>query len=225
MARAIEAAAAVLRGAGAECVEVGLPHSRIQTDAAGNLSSYAVACYYIIAMAEASSNLSRYDGVHYGHRTAAEAADIIEMASRTRREGFGEETRRRIMLGTYALSSGYYDAYYLKALKVRRLIKDDFDRAFGECDLLLCPATPGVAFRPGEKSADPLQMYLEDLYTISVNLAGLPALVLPCGLDAGGLPIGAQLIGPVFSESRLLQAGRAYEKAAGVAGLLPGGVA
>jgi aspartyl-tRNA(Asn)/glutamyl-tRNA(Gln) amidotransferase subunit A len=219
VAAALESAAARLRQAGAELVDVSLPHSRIQADAAGGLSSYAVACYYVIAMAEASSNLSRYDGVHYGHRTARDASDIVDMTSRSRREGFGEETRRRIMLGTFALSSGYYDAYYLKALKVRRLIKEDFDRAFARCDLILCPATPGVAFRPGERTADPLQMYLEDLYTISVNLAGLPALVLPCGRNVDGLPIGAQLIGPVFSEARLLATARACEQAWGGIGI------
>ncbi len=221
VAAGVEAAAGVLRAAGAECVEVSLPHSRIQVQPDGSLSSYAVACYYIIAMAEASSNLSRYDGVHYGHRSAAAAADIIAMACSSRREGFGEETQRRILLGTFALSSGYYDAYYLKALKVRRLIKEDFDRAFERCDLLLCPVTPDVAFERGARSADPLQMYLEDLYTISVNLAGLPALSLPCGKDAAGLPIGAQLIGPVLSEARLLQAARAYEKGSGIVDLAP----
>ena len=205
----------------ARLLHLSLPHSRIQTDDRGELSSYAVACYYVIAMAEASSNLSRYDGVRYGHRSSREAADVIALACRTRAEGFGPETQRRIMLGAFALSSGYYDAYYLKALKVRRLIKEDFDRAFAECDLLLCPVTPGPAFRLGEKSSDPLQMYLEDLYTISVNLAGLPALVLPCGTDTAGLPIGAQLIGPAFAEARLLQAGRAYEKASGAAALVP----
>jgi aspartyl-tRNA(Asn)/glutamyl-tRNA(Gln) amidotransferase subunit A len=225
VAAALEGAAAKLRSAGAELVDLSLPHSRIQADASGGLSSYAVACYYVIAMAEASSNLSRYDGVHYGHRTAREASDIIDMTSSSRREGFGEETRRRIMLGTFALSSGYYDAYYLKALKVRRLIKEDFDRAFASCDLILCPATPGVAFRPGEKTADPLQMYLEDLYTISVNLAGLPAVVLPCGRSGDGLPIGAQLIGPVFSEAGLLAAARACEQAWGDIGVPPAAAA
>jgi len=213
---AIHGAAKVYKSQGAEIVDVSLPHSRIDIDAAGNLSSYAVAAYYIVCMAEASSNLARYDGVHYGHRTAEPVDDIIELYSRTRAEGFGEEVKRRIMLGTYALSSGYYDAYYLKALKVRRLIANDFTEAFKACDVLLCPATPTTAFKIGEKTADPLTMYLADIYTISLNLAGLPGLALPAGLSRAGLPIGMQLIGPVLSEETLLRAGRMYEKASGV---------
>ena len=205
---------------GADIVDVSLPHSRIDVDSEGQISSYAVACYYIVAMAEASSNLARYDGAHYGHRTDREG-DIVEMYSRTRAEGFGEEVKRRIMLGTYTLSAGYYDAYYNKALKVRRLIKNDFDEAFGNCDMLLCPVTPTTAFRIGEKSDDPLKMYLADIYTISVNLAGLPGLSLPAGLSSEGLPIGMQLIGPVFSEAALLRAGRMYEKASGTVDLKP----
>jgi aspartyl-tRNA(Asn)/glutamyl-tRNA(Gln) amidotransferase subunit A len=214
-------AAGVYKSLGGTIVEVTLPHSRIDVDAGGKLSSYAVACYYIVAMAEASSNLARYDGVHYGHRTAQPVEDIIELYSGTRAEGFGQEVKRRIMLGTYALSSGYYDAYYLKALKVRRLIKNDFDAAFKQCDMLLCPVAPTTAFKLGEKTADPLTMYLEDVYTISVNLAGLPGLSIPAGLSKGGLPVGMQLIGPLFSEDRLLRAGRMYEKATGVSGLRP----
>ena len=218
---ALDAAVAAYREAGAEIVEVSLPHSRIDRDAEGHLSSYAVACYYIVAMAEASSNLARYDGVHYGHRTAEKVDGIVEMYSRSRAEGFGEEVKRRVMLGTYTLSSGYYDAYYNKALKVRRLIKNDFDAAFGCCDVLLCPTAPTTAFRMGEKTADPLTMYLEDIYTTSVNLAGLPGISIPAGLSRDGLPIGMQLIGPVFSESTLLRVARMYEKVTGVTRLIP----
>ena len=219
--QALEKAADAYRGAGAQIVEVSLPHSRIDIDDEGNLSSYAVSCYYIVCMAEASSNLARYDGVHYGHRTAAHAGDIVEMYSKTRAEGFGEEVKRRVMLGTYTLSAGYYDAYYNKALKVRRLIKNDFDAAFERCDVLLCPATPSPAFAFGEKTADPIQMYLADIYTISLNLAGLPGLSLPAGLSNEGLPIGLQLIGPALSEETVLRAGRMYELASGVTRLTP----
>jgi len=218
---AIEKAAETYRDAGAEIVDVSLPHSRIDTDAEGNLSSHAVACYYIVAMAEASSNLARYDGVHYGHRTDDKVEDIVDLYSRSRAEGFGEEVKRRVMLGTYTLSSGYYDAYYNKALKVRRLIKNDFDAAFEKCDVLLCPTSPTPAFELGEKTADPLAMYLADIYTISVNLAGLPGVSIPACLSASGLPIGMQLIGPVFGEGRLLRAARMYEKAAGTTRLVP----
>ena len=214
-------AAGVYESLGAKVIEVSLPTSRIDVEPDGRLSSYAVACYYIVAMAEASSNLARYDGVHYGHRTGAKVDDIIEMYSRSRAEGFGEEVQRRIMLGTYALSSGYYDAYYLKALKVRRLIKNDFDRAFQDCDVLLCPVSPTTAFKLGEKTADPLTMYLADIYTNSLNLAGLPGISIPAGLSASGLPIGMQLIGPVFSEETVLRAARMYENASGVTRLEP----
>jgi aspartyl-tRNA(Asn)/glutamyl-tRNA(Gln) amidotransferase subunit A len=218
---AIRRAVDLYRSLGAQVAEVSLPHSRIDKDADAQLSSYAVACYYIVAMAEASSNLARYDGVHYGHRTAAKVDDIIELYSKSRAEGFGTEVKRRIMLGTYTLSAGYYDAYYNKALKVRRLIKNDFDEAFKICDVLLCPTAPTTAFRLGEKTSDPLQMYLADIYTISVNLAGLPGISIPAGLSGAGLPIGMQLIGPVFSEGALLRAARMYEKASGVARLRP----
>ena len=218
---AITRAAETLRSAGATVVDVSLPHSRIDVDDEGNLSSYAVACYYIVAMAEASSNLARYDGVHYGHRTPARTGDIIEMYSRSRAEAFGPEVQRRVMLGTYTLSSGYYDAYYNKALKVRRLIRNDFDAAFGSCDVLLCPVAPTTAFKMGAKTADPLTMYLEDIYTISVNLAGLPALSMPVGLSSAGMPIGMQIIGPLFSERTVLRVARMYEKASGVSRLTP----
>jgi aspartyl-tRNA(Asn)/glutamyl-tRNA(Gln) amidotransferase subunit A len=186
---------------GATINEVSLPHS-----------PYAIATYYVVATAEASSNLARYDGMHYGYRTPRKG-DLIETYSRTRGDGFGKEVQRRIMLGTFALSSGYKDAYYLKALKVRRLIKDDFDRAFTECDVVVGPTAPTAAFKIGEKSADPLAMYLSDIYTISCNLAGLPGMSIPCGLTRGGLPIGLQLLAPPFAEEKMLRAARMFEKA------------
>lgn len=184
---------------GAVCEEISLPHTE-----------YALPVYYIIAPAEASSNLARYDGVRYGYRDET-AEDIITMFMRTRSEGFGQEVKRRIMLGTYALSSGYYDAYYLKALKVRTLIKQDFDRAFEKYDLILTPTAPTTAFKFGEKAEDPMQMYLSDIYTISVNLAGIPGISVPCGL-VNGLPVGLQLIGKPFGEGTLLRAAYAFEQ-------------
>jgi aspartyl-tRNA(Asn)/glutamyl-tRNA(Gln) amidotransferase subunit A len=195
---AIDAAIEVYKGIGAEIREVSLPHSK-----------YTIACYYIICTAEASSNLARFDGVRYGHRAAA--SDYIDMYSATREEGFGAEVKRRIMLGTYALSSGYYDAYYAKALKVRTLIKNDFLAAFKDCDVILSPTSPTPAFKIGEKSDDPLTMYLADIYTTSANLAGIPAISIPCGFSKSGLPIGLQLMAPHFSESRLLQIAQAYQ--------------
>ncbi len=218
---AIMAAVKVYKNAGAEVVDISLPHSRIDSDEAGQLSSYAVGCYYIVAMAEASSNLARYDGVHYGHRTADPVDNIIDLYSRSRAEGFGDEVKRRIMLGTYTLSSGYYDAYYNKALKVRRLIRNDFDSAFEKCDALLCPVTPTTAFKIGENTADPLKMYLADIYTISANLAGLPGISMPAAMSREGMPIGMQLIGPAFSESTLLRAGRMFEVSGGASRLVP----
>ncbi len=215
---AVDGAVEIFRNAGAEIIEVSLPHSRVDIDEAGQLSSYAVACYYLVATAEASSNLARYDGVHYGHRTAGKVADIIELYSRSRAEGFGDEVKRRIMLGTYALSSGYYDAYYLKALKVRRLIKNDFDKAFENCDVLLAPTAPETAFKIGEKTADPLTMYMSDIYTISANLAGIPGISIPAGLSDTGLPLAIQLLGNVFAEETLLRAARMYEKESGEIG-------
>ena len=184
---------------GAELVEVSMPHTQ-----------YALAAYYLIATAEASSNLGRYDGVGFGHR--GEGADIVSMYKRSRAEGFGPEVQRRIMLGTYALSSGYYDAYYLKALKVRTLIKQDFDRAFQQVDVLIAPTAPTTAFKIGEKVADPLAMYLMDVCTIPINLAGVPALSLPCGF-ADGLPVGMQIIGPHLSEEKILQVAYEFEQA------------
>ncbi len=190
--RAVEGALAVLQEHGAEVQEVHLPHTR-----------YAIACYYLVATAEASSNLARYDGVHYGYR-APDINDVIEMYSASRRDGFGPEVKRRIMLGTYALSSGYYDAYYLKALKVRTLLRRDFEEAFQTVDVIASPVTPTTAFRLGEKTGDPLAMYLADVYTTSVNLAGIPAISVPCGFDSAGMPVGLQLMGPAFGEEVLL---------------------
>ena len=218
---AVQKAADLLAARGARIVEVSLPHSRIDVAAGGALSSYAVACYYIVATAEASSNLARYDGAHYGHRTAEPVQDIIELYSRTRAEGFGDEVKRRVMLGTYALSSGYYDAYYLKALKVRRLIAGDFATAFGKVDVLLGPTTPEAAFLAGAKTADPLTMYLSDIYTVSVNLAGIPAISVPAGLNTAGLPLGVQLLAGVFEEEKLLRAARMLEQAFGPAPCAP----
>src|SRR5262245_54594788 len=188
-----------LQALGAELVDVSLPHTR-----------YAVATYYILANAEASSNLARYDGVRYGVR-APQAANLLDMYMRTRAEGFGTEVKRRIMLGTYALSAGYYDAYYKKAQQLRTLFRQDFHQAFTQCDALLAPVAPTPAFRLGERLADPLQMYLADVFTIPVNLAGLPALSLPCGWTHQELPIGLQIIAPPFREETLIQAGAAFE--------------
>ena len=198
--RAVEAGIATYRKLGAEIVEVSLPHT-----------DYAVACYYLVATAEASSNLARYDGVRFGRRID-EGQGLVEMYMRSRAAGFGEEVKRRIMLGTYALSAGYYDAYYLKAQKVRTLIRQDFLDAFARVDLLLTPVAPTPAFRLGEMVDDPLQMYLSDIFTIPVNLAGTCALSLPCGQAAGGLPIGMQLIGRPFDEATLLRAAQAFER-------------
>jgi aspartyl-tRNA(Asn)/glutamyl-tRNA(Gln) amidotransferase subunit A len=190
----------VYRSLGAEIREISLPHSK-----------YAVAVYYIVAPCEASSNLARYDGVHYGYR-AAKFDNMIDMYSASRGEGFGSEVKRRIMLGTYALSAGYYDAYYVKALKVRRLIRNDFDEAFRAVDLIASPVAPMPAFKIGELVNDPLAMYLSDIYTISANLAGLPGVCFPAGASSGNLPIGLQLLAPPFEEERLLRAARMFER-------------
>jgi aspartyl-tRNA(Asn)/glutamyl-tRNA(Gln) amidotransferase subunit A len=197
---AVEAAIKVFEKLGAKIKMIELPSFE-----------YALACYYLIATAEASSNLARYDGVKFGHRSKA-APDLLTMYYNTRHEGFGTEVKRRIMLGTYALSAGYYDAYYLKAQKIRTLIKRDFDAAYREADILLSPTSPTVAFKLGEKSGDPLSMYLSDIATIPVNLAGLPAISLPCGFSQG-LPIGLQIIGNVLEEEKILKAAYAYEQA------------
>jgi aspartyl-tRNA(Asn)/glutamyl-tRNA(Gln) amidotransferase subunit A len=204
---AVRAAVERFRELGGELVPVSLPHTK-----------YAVPIYYVVATAECSSNLARYDGVHYGHRTA-EAGDLVSLYSRTRREGFGAEVKRRIMLGTYALSAGYYDAYYLRALKVRSLVKGDFDRAFEEVDYLLTPTSPTVPFRLGERVDDPLAMYLSDVFTINVNLAGLPAVSVPCAF-VDGLPVGLQVIGRSFDDTGVLRAAAAFERVSGSAGRL-----
>jgi aspartyl-tRNA(Asn)/glutamyl-tRNA(Gln) amidotransferase subunit A len=198
--KALSEAIGVYRKLGAEIIEVDMPHLE-----------YAIAAYYIIATAEASSNLARYDGVHYGHRTA-NPTDYIEVYSKSRAEAFGEEVKRRIMLGTYALSSGYYDAYYLKALKVRNLIRGDFTGAFETCDCIMMPVAPTTAFKIGEKVDDPLQMYLSDIYTIAANLAGIPGISIPCGFDEKSLPVGLQILAPTFAEDKLLRIARMYEK-------------
>jgi aspartyl-tRNA(Asn)/glutamyl-tRNA(Gln) amidotransferase subunit A len=191
------------RALGADLVEVSLPHTE-----------YAIATYYIIATAEASANLARFDGVRYGFR-AEGARDPIDMYRRTRAQGFGEEVKRRIILGTYVLSSGYYDAYYRSAQKVRTLIRRDFEQAFAQCDALLTPTSPTAAFRIGEKTGNPLQMYLADIFTATANLAGICGLSVPCGMTRAGLPVGLQILGPAFQESTALQVGYAYEAAAG----------
>ncbi|OIP71538.1 MAG: aspartyl/glutamyl-tRNA amidotransferase subunit A [Oscillatoriales cyanobacterium CG2_30_40_61] len=194
-------AISVLQELGAEIQVVSCPRFR-----------YGLPTYYVIAPSEASANLARYDGVKYGFRYP-DADNLIEMYQKTRAQGFGAEVKRRIMMGTYVLSAGYYDAYYLKAQKVRTLIKEDFDRAFSQVEVLVCPTAPSTAFKAGEKTADPLSMYLSDLMTIPVNLAGLPGISVPCGFDDQGLPIGMQLIGKPLGESRLLEVANAYEQA------------
>jgi aspartyl-tRNA(Asn)/glutamyl-tRNA(Gln) amidotransferase subunit A len=224
---AVREALRVYQSLGAEVYDVSMPHSK-----------YGIATYYIIAPSEASSNLARYDGVHYGYRTDEQAmlaeleaeqkrleaagdrkrladldSPLIRLYRRTRAEGFGSEVKRRIMLGTYTLSAGYYDAYYLKALKVRRLIRGDYDRAFEMVDFVVGPTTPSPAFKLGEKTDDPLSMYLEDLYTVTTNLAGIGAISLPCGFTKSGLPIGLQMQCRPFDEERLLQAAAAFQRA------------
>lgn len=199
--QAVNDAVTVLKDLGAEIVNVSLPHTE-----------YALATYYIIAGAEASSNLARYDGVRYGHRTQKEVSDSVALFMKTRAEGFGAEVKRRIMTGSYVLSSGYYDAYYLKAQKVRTLIQDDFNNAFKNCDVILTPTTPSVAFKIGSKTKDPLEMYLEDICTVTCNLAGIPGISIPGGFD-GGMPIGLQMLGPLFKEELLLRAAYSFEQA------------
>lgn len=198
---AVRTAIDVYKSLGATVSEISLPRSK-----------YCVAVYYLVASSEASSNLSRFDGVHYGHR-ADKYDNLTELYSVSRAEGFGDEVKRRIMLGTYALSAGYYDAYFHKALQVRRLIREDFDTAFQTVDVIASPVAPTPAFRLGELTSDPMAMYLQDIYTLSANLAGIPGISLPCGFSSGGLPIGLQLLGPHFSEERLLRAAQMYEAA------------
>jgi len=201
VAKSVGEAAKTLEGLGAKLIEVSLPKTKL-----------SIPVYYVLAPAEASSNLSRFDGVRYGHR-ATEYKDLGDMYQKSRTEGFGAEVKRRIMIGTYVLCHGYYDAYYLQAQKIRRIIAADFQAAFKECDVILGPVAPDVAWRLGEKSKDPVQMYLEDIYTLSTNLAGLPAMSAPCGFNANDLPIGMQLIGNYFSEARLLQVVHQYQHA------------
>jgi len=197
--KALSEAIGLYKKLGAEIIEINMPHL-----------DYAIAAYYVVATAEASSNLARYDGVHYGHRSD-KAENYIEVYSKSRAEAFGKEVKRRIMLGTYALSSGYYDAYYLKALKVRNLIRADFTSAFEKCDCIMMPVSPTTAFKIGEKIDDPLTMYLSDIYTIAVNLAGVPGISVPCGFDRNNLPIGLQILAPAFGEEKLLRIARMFE--------------
>ena len=201
VSKAVNESIETYRKLGAEFGEVSLPHTE-----------YCLAAYYVIATAEASSNLARYDGVHYGYRNK-EAKTLGEMFTTTRASGFGNEVKRRIMLGTYVLSAGYYDAYYLKAQKVRTLIKRDFDKVFEKYDCVLTPTAPTPAFKLGEKVSDPIQMYLSDIFTISANLAGIPGISIPCGISKDNLPIGLQLIGKPFMEGELLSLAHAFEQA------------
>ena len=201
VAKAVDDAIAQYKKLGCEMVDVSLPNMKL-----------SVPVYYVLAPAEASSNLSRFDGVRYGYR-APEYGDLIDMYKKSRAQGFGAEVKRRILIGTYVLSHGYYDAYYIKAQKLRRLIAQDFVDAFNQCDVILGPTSPGTAFKIGEKSGDPLQMYLSDIYTIAVNLAGLPGMSLPCGFDRANLPVGMQLIGNYFGEAKMLNVAHQYQLA------------
>ena len=198
--KAVLAATDTYRALGAELVSVSMPSI-----------DYALSAYYVISSAEASSNLARFDGVRYGYR-CDDYSNIDELYRKSRSEGFGSEVKKRIMLGTFALSSGYYDAYYKKALQVRSLVRKDFDEAFGKCDFIISPVAPTVAYKIGEKTGDSLQMYMGDAYSVPVNIAGIPALTLPCGIGEGGMPVGMQLIGPAFSEGLLYRAGFAFER-------------
>jgi aspartyl-tRNA(Asn)/glutamyl-tRNA(Gln) amidotransferase subunit A len=198
---AVEEALAQFEKLGATRVAVSLPNSAL-----------SVPAYYVIAPAEASSNLSRFDGVRYGYR-APNYADLSDLYRKSRAQGFGAEVKRRILVGTYVLSHGYYDAYYLKAQKIRRLIAQDFVNAYAQCDLILGPTSPNVAFALGAKASDPVQMYLNDIYTVAANLAGLPAMSIPCGFGEGGMPVGLQLVGNYFAEARMLQAAHRYQLA------------
>jgi aspartyl-tRNA(Asn)/glutamyl-tRNA(Gln) amidotransferase subunit A len=202
--KAFDSAIESIKKAGAKVIEVDLPRTQ-----------YSLSVYYLIAPSEASSNLARYDGVHYGYR-AKDFKDSETLYKRSRGQGFGKEVKLRIMLGTYALSAGYYDAFYLKATQVRRLIQQDFEEAFTRCDAVLVPTSPSTAFKLGEKTDDPLKMYLSDIFTLPVNLAGLPGLSIPCGQDALKLPIGLQMIGRPFEELKLLQMAQAFENIHGV---------
>lgn len=216
VAKVVEAAVDEYRKLGAEIVDISLPNTML-----------SIPVYYVLAPAEASSNLSRYDGVRFGHR-AAEYDDLMDMYCKSRAEGFGAEVKRRILIGTYVLSAGYYDAYYLKAQQIRRLIAQDFERAFEQCDLILGPTAPSTAFKAGEKADDPVSMYLQDIYTIAVNLAGLPGMSIPAGFaqtDGVALPVGLQIIGNYFDEARMLNAGHAYQQVTDWHQRMPEGIA
>ncbi len=212
VAKAVEAAIAEYKKLGATVVEISLPNSKL-----------SVPVYYVLAPAEASSNLSRFDGVRYGHR-AKDYADLTDMYEKSRAEGFGAEVKRRIMIGTYVLSHGYYDAYYIKAQKIRRLIAQDFTEVFRQCDLILGPTSPSTAFKLGEKGDDPVQMYLSDIYTIAVNLAGLPGMSIPCGFGENNMPVGLQIIGNYFDEARMLNAAHQYQLATDWHSRAPAGI-
>jgi len=199
VAKVIEVAIAEYKKLGAEIVDISLPNSQL-----------SIPVYYVLAPAEASSNLSRYDGVRYGHR-AAQYDDLMDMYMKSRAEGFGAEVKRRILIGTYVLSAGYYDAYYLKAQQIRRLIADDFTQAFKKCDIIMGPTAPSTAFKAGEKTDDPVAMYLQDVYTIATNLAGLPGMSIPAGFS-NGLPVGLQIMGNYFDEARMLGVAHAYQQ-------------
>ncbi|WP_047249182.1 Asp-tRNA(Asn)/Glu-tRNA(Gln) amidotransferase subunit GatA [Chromobacterium subtsugae] len=210
VARAVDNAVAELKKLGAEAVEVSLPNTEL-----------SIPAYYVIAPAEASTNLSRYDGVRYGHR-AKDYKDLVEMYEKTRAEGFGDEVKRRILVGSYVLSHGYYDAYYLQAQKIRRLIANDFKAAFDQCDVILGPVAPTAAFDLGQMAADPVQMYLSDIYTLSVNLAGLPGMSVPAGFAANGRPIGLQIIGNYFAEAKMLNVAHQFQQATDWHAKVPG---
>lgn len=212
VAKVIEAAIAEYKKLGAEFVDISLPNAEL-----------SIPVYYVLAPAEASSNLSRYDGVRYGHR-AAEYDDLMEMYMKSRAEGFGEEVKRRILIGTYVLSAGYYDAYYVKAQKIRHLIADDFKAAFEQCDIIMGPTVPSTAFKTGEKTGDPVAMYLQDIYTIATNLAGLPGMSIPAGFSHD-LPVGLQIIGNYFDEARMLNVGHAYQQVTDWHTKMPKGIA
>jgi aspartyl-tRNA(Asn)/glutamyl-tRNA(Gln) amidotransferase subunit A len=204
VATVVQEAIAEYKKLGAEIVDISLPNTML-----------SIPVYYVLAPAEASSNLSRFDGVRYGHR-AREYGDLMDMYCKSRAEGFGAEVKRRILIGTYVLSAGYYDAYYLKAQQIRRLIAQDFENAFKQCDIIMGPTAPSTAFKAGEKADDPVSMYLQDIYTIAVNLAGLPGMSIPAGFaqsaDGKKLPVGLQIIGNYFDEARMLNAGHAYQQ-------------
>ena len=204
IARGWDEGIAWLKDAGAQVVDISLPHTQ-----------YALAAYYIVAPAEASSNLARYDGVRYGLRELPQGANLQEMYAATRAAGFGDEVKRRIIIGTYVLSAGFYDAYYNQAMKVRTLIQRDFEQAFTQCDVILTPTTPTSAFALGEKTTDPLAMYLNDVFSVPASLAGLPAMSVPAGLDKDGLPLGLQVIGRPLDEQGVLNAGLVIEQRAG----------